>query len=90
MSNRSFLTLRVEGMTCKSCARHVTQALKTVPGVEDVQVGAWRVGLATVVTGPDVTDRALLEAVQRSGYHGVIVERRPLEPTRLVPVSKGR
>ncbi len=90
MSNRSFLTLRVEGMTCKSCARHVTQALKTVPGVEDVQVGAWRVGLATVVAGTDVTDRALLEAVQRSGYHGVIVECRPLEPTRLVPVSKGR
>ena len=90
MSNRSFLTVRVEGMTCESCARHVTQALKAVPGVEDVQVGAWRVGLATVVAGPDVTDRALLEAVQRSGYHGVVVERRELEPTRTVPSSKHR
>ena len=90
MSNRSFLTLRVEGMTCESCARHVTQALKTVPGVEDAQVGAWRVGLATAVAGPDVTDRALLEAVQRSGYHGVVVERRELEPTRTVPSSKHR
>ncbi len=88
MSNRSFLTLRVEGMTCESCARHVTQALKTVPGVEDAQVGAWRGGLATVVAGTDVTDRALLEAVQRSGYHGVVVERRELEPTRTVPSSK--
>ena len=57
MSNRSFLTLRVEGMTCESCARPVTQALKAVPGVEDAQVGAWRVGLATVVAGPVVTDR---------------------------------
>ena len=90
MSNRSFLTLRVEGMTCESCARHVTQALKAVPGVEDAQVGAWRVGLATAVAGPDVTDRALLEAVQRSGYHGVVVERRELEPTRTVPSSKHR
>lgn len=58
MSTRSFLTLRVEGMTCESCARHVTQALKTVPGVEDAQAGAWRVGLATVVAGPDVTAKA--------------------------------
>ena len=90
MSNRSFLTLRVEGMTCESCSRHVTQALKAVPGVEDAQVGVWRVGLATVVAGPDVTDRALLEAVQRSGYHGVLVERRELEPTRTVPLSKHR
>lgn len=90
MSNRSFLTVRVEGMTCESCARHVTQALKAVPGVEDAQVGAWRVGLATAVAGPDVTDRALLEAVQRSGYHGVVVERRELEPTRTVPSSKHR
>lgn len=90
MSNRSFLTLRVEGMTCESCARHVTQALKTVPGVEDAQVGTWRVGLATVVAGTDVTDRALLEAVQRSSYHGVVVERRELEPTRSVPSSKHR
>ena len=90
MSNRSFLTVRVEGMTCENCARHVTQALKAVPGVEDVQVGAWRVGLATVVAGPDVTDRALLEAVQRSGYHGVVVERRELEPTHTVPSSKHR
>jgi mercuric reductase len=76
-------------MTCESCARHVTQALKAVPGVEDAKVGAWRAGLATVMAGPDVTDRALLESVQRAGYHGVIVERRPLEPTRLVPASKG-
>lgn len=89
MSNRSLLTMRVEGMTCESCARHVTQALKAVPGVEDAKVGAWRAGLATVVAGPDVTDRALLETVQRAGYHGVMVERRPLEPARLVPASKG-
>lgn len=90
MSDRVHVRLRVEGMTCESCARHVTQALKTVPGVEDAKVGAWRAGLATVVAGPDVTDRALLEAVQRSGYHGVVVERRELEPTRAVPSSKHR
>lgn len=90
MEGRGHILLRVEGMTCESCARHVTQALKAVPGVEDAQVGAWRGGLATVVAEPDVTDRALLEAVQRSGYHGVVVERRELEPTRTVPSSKHR
>ncbi|MDP3091514.1 MAG: mercury(II) reductase [Nitrospira sp.] len=90
MEGRRHILLRIEGMTCESCARHVTQALKTVPGVEDAQVGAWRGGLATVVAGSDVTDRALLEAVQRSGYHGVVAERRELEPTRTVPSSKHR
>ncbi|MDQ3565641.1 MAG: cation transporter [Pseudomonadota bacterium] len=27
MSNRIHFTLRIEGMTCEGCARHVTQAL---------------------------------------------------------------
>ena len=27
------ITLHIEGMTCTSCAEHVQQALKNVPGV---------------------------------------------------------
>ncbi len=37
MGSKFYLLLRVEGMTCDGCARHVSEALKAVPGVEDVQ-----------------------------------------------------
>ncbi len=90
MNDRVALTLRIEGMTCEGCARHVVEALKSVPGVEEAQVCSWRAGQATVVGSAEVSDRALTEAVQRAGYHAVLIERRGLEPTRAVPSSKGR
>jgi len=90
MSNRSFLRLRVEGMTCEGCARHVTEALKTIPGVEMAQVGSWRAGQATIVASAEVADSVLLVALQKSGYRAVLVERRELEPGRTVPSSKDR
>jgi mercuric reductase len=90
MSERIRIVLRVEGMTCEGCARHVTEALKSVPGVEHAQVGSWRTGQATVVASAELRDHVLVGAIQKAGYHGVIVERRPLEPTRTVPASKGR
>ncbi|ALA60599.1 mercury(II) reductase [Nitrospira moscoviensis] len=90
MSDRVHVRLRVEGMTCDGCARHVAEALNSVLGVEQAQVGSWRTGQATVVASGEIGDHALVDAVRKAGYHGVIVERRPLEPTRLVPFSKGR
>lgn len=89
MNDRDHRLLRVEGMTCEGCARHVTEALKSVPGVEQAQVGSWRSGLATVVANTAVTDPPLLAASQKAGYHGVVIERRGLEPTRVIPRSKG-
>lgn len=32
------LELEVQGMTCGSCVKHVTQALQSVPGVNHVEV----------------------------------------------------
>ncbi|MGH7206764.1 MAG: FAD-dependent oxidoreductase, partial [Nitrospiraceae bacterium] len=90
MNNRIHVALRIEGMTCDGCARRVTEALKAVPGVEEAQVGSWRAGQATVVARSGVTDRDLIEAIQKAGYRGVIIERRGLEPTRAVPSSRSR
>ena len=90
MSAHVQLRLRVEGMTCDGCARHVTEALKAVPGVEQAEVGSWRAGQATVVAKPEVTNADLVGAVQRSGYHAVLAQRREVEPPRNVPASGGK
>ena len=89
-SERAHILLRIEGMTCEGCARHVTEALKSVPSVELAQVGSWREGRATVVAKSEVNDRDLLEAIQKASYRGVIIERRGLEPSRAVPSAKSR
>jgi Cu+-exporting ATPase len=61
--------LRVTGMTCQNCARHVAEALQQVRGVRHAHVNL-EAGRATVhwTAGgaDDVT--ALLAAVQRAGY----------------------
>ncbi len=39
MAERQHWNLRIEGMTCDGCARHVQKALSGVAGVEEAQVG---------------------------------------------------
>ncbi len=59
--------LRVEGMTCLSCARHVESALLDVPGVQQVRVD-YATGRATVLVKDAVQERDLLDAVAGVGY----------------------
>ena len=59
--------LRIEGMTCDSCARHVEDVLAKVPGVRDVKV-SYSDGTARI-TAPSMLDpHTLIAAVQASGY----------------------
>ncbi len=74
MVDRTQLTLRVEGMTCDGCARHVTEALKSVPGVEEVTVSSWQSGTAQAIAGAHVTDHLFIEAVAHAGYHAIVLE----------------
>lgn len=90
MSHRAHVSLRVEGMTCEGCARHVTEALRAVPGVDTAEVGSWREGSARVVASTEVTNDALVEAIRKAGYRALITQRGELEPPRMVPASKGR
>jgi len=62
------IELEVLGMTCDSCALHVTRALRGVEGVVEAHVPGWASGRATVLAAPDVTDEALAEAVKDAGY----------------------
>jgi copper chaperone CopZ len=57
-------TLRITGMTCNGCVRHVDTALRKVPGVTGVEVAL--PDRAKVVHSAPVS--ALLDAVLAAGY----------------------
>lgn len=77
MMNRSivYIDLGVGGMTCDDCVVHVTEALKTVPGVQAVAVDLASRS-ATVTASPDVATDALSAAVQATGQYNSFERRR--------------
>ncbi|WP_437934480.1 heavy-metal-associated domain-containing protein [Sorangium sp. So ce341] len=61
-------TLKVDGMSCPSCIRHIDSALRELGGVDKVDV---RLREGTVVVQHDpasVPVDALVEAVRGAGY----------------------
>ena len=68
MSNERETVLVVEGMTCPSCVRHVTAALKDVDGVEKVEVKL-KEGIALVRhDATEATIGQMIEALREAGY----------------------
>ncbi len=63
-------TFSVDGMTCGSCVRHVTEELTAIPGVRDVSVDLHAGGSSpvTVVHDEPLSDDAVREAVEEAGY----------------------
>jgi copper chaperone CopZ len=60
-------SLRITGMTCNNCVRHVDRALRAVPGVGGVEVSLDR--KAAEVTHDDQTTLdSLVAAVESAGY----------------------
>jgi len=53
-------------MTCNHCVRHVTDALRGVPGVAEVEVTL--PGAAEVVHDDSASLAQLIEAVRSAGY----------------------
>jgi mercuric reductase len=74
------ITLDVRGMTCDSCAMHVTKALSLIPGVKHVDVPGWQSGRATVKASDAVPSEALIGAVEGAGYRANVKQRRELNP----------
>jgi len=62
-------TLRITGMTCNGCVKHVDKALRGVPGVRDVQVSL--PDRASVDHDDSAPLAAMLEAVESAGYQAV-------------------
>ena len=57
----------VEGMTCNNCVRHVTEALRALPGVTNVHV-ALENGRVTVQSEQALSDAAVRAALDEAGY----------------------
>src|SRR2546422_6224441 len=76
--NRAVTRLSITGMTCSNCARHVTEALRNVPGVIAVNVSL-DASEATVTWAPGANENvpALLRAVEEEGYGGKLLEVAP-------------
>lgn len=62
------ITLRVEGMSCEACVRHVTEALTRLEGVESAVVNLQNKSAKVVYDPERVQLQQLLEAVEEEGY----------------------
>ena len=63
-------SLRIEGMTCASCAEHVRDALKNVPGVRSVSV-SYPDRLAKLTIDEGTSPATLTAAVAAAGYRAL-------------------
>ncbi len=62
------ITLKIEGMMCAHCVKHVTDALKGVEGVTDAKVD---LESKTAVIKGTATKEALVQAVADAGYEAL-------------------
>ena len=65
--------LVITGMNCANCARHVLQALQSVPGVENAEVSLQN-GRASVrwKAGAEEKIASLIAAVSGAGYQATL------------------
>lgn len=61
------INLQVEGMSCGSCVKHVTQALQPLPGVNQVDVNL-RSGRIQVSGELELAGVSLVTALNAAGY----------------------
>lgn len=61
------IRIRVEGMSCPNCARHVKEALAGLEGVSEVKVSLEQ-GEAEVEAVGEVGDELIRQALEEEGY----------------------
>ena len=59
--------IKIEGMMCKNCVRHVNEALVAIEGASEVEVDL-ESGTARLKVTPQVTDDMLTAAITEEGY----------------------
>ena len=74
--------LRVSGMTCNNCARRVTDALKSVPGVQSVTVNVESLRAAVRWDSASSPNQSqLIAALSKAGYEATLLEARDANAT---------
>ena len=68
MKDARELTIDVTGMTCDHCARSVSKALQSVPGVRQVLEVSHADARARIMAGPEATADRIERAVAKAGY----------------------
>lgn len=63
--------LKVEGMMCMHCVKHVTDALQAVEGVEKADVDLKKKRAVVTLSAP-VSDEALLSVIREAGYTATV------------------
>src|SRR3954467_5981535 len=67
--------LAVTGMTCGNCARHVTEAIQSVPGVRSAMVSLdARSATVRWDAGAEENAPALVQAIEKEGYGAKVME----------------
>ena len=75
VSGPTLTRLAVSGMTCGNCARHVTEAIQSVPGVRSALV-ALDTGTASVRWGAEADHDVarVLRAIEEAGYEAKVLD----------------
>jgi copper chaperone CopZ len=60
-------TIRVDGMSCQNCVKHVNEALSAVPGVEQVEVSLENAN-AIIKSKDGIDIEVLRTALDEAGY----------------------
>ncbi len=65
MSNT--VILKVEGMSCNNCVKHVTEALEALPGISEIEITLAEGKVAFRSTGA-ASEEQIAEALEDAGY----------------------
>lgn len=74
--NSSWVTLRIDGMTCGSCAAAVKVKLEKIDGVREARVSFDEKRARVVYNAHKVTPPRMIEAIRELGYKARVDEER--------------
>ena len=65
--------ISIEGMSCQHCVNHVTEALKELEGVDQVEVSLEE-KRAIIESAKEIADADIKNAIEEVGYEVVEIE----------------
>ncbi|KAI9245215.1 hypothetical protein BDA99DRAFT_528267 [Phascolomyces articulosus] len=80
-TNTTCVTLPIEGMTCQSCVKSITQALNQLDGIHSVQVSLEEANVSIEYNATRLSQPTMIETIEDCGFDV------PLQKTIQQPVS---